>query len=81
MTTYNIYDNGGETIDRYTIVFRDETGELEYGHIGASNYPNTFYQHGNEVSEEFLKTQKLIDVSEVSPELQMAILRELQGEM
>ena len=80
MTYYNIYDNGGKTIDRYTIVFRDENGKLEYGNIGASNDPRGFYQHDNEVSEAFLKTQKLIDVSEVSPELQTAILRELQGE-
>jgi hypothetical protein len=46
------YDNGGKTIDRYTIVFtgryRHKTGGAQW-YVGSSAYPTHpqgFYQHG-----------------------------------
>ena len=42
------YDNGGETIDRYTVVFtRLNTGYTNYlGMSGAPTHPQGFCQHG-----------------------------------
>lgn len=45
-----IYDNGGATIDRYTVVlkaYRYPDGELEYPYLACSEHPfNSFGQHG-----------------------------------
>jgi hypothetical protein len=46
------YDYGGETLDRYTIVFtkkrvaKTTTSQGEFMYIGASSNPMGFYQHG-----------------------------------
>jgi hypothetical protein len=45
-----IYDNGGETFDRYTIVFTRKRFNGEFVIIGASGepcHPQGFYQHCN----------------------------------
>jgi hypothetical protein len=47
-----VYDNGGKTLDRYTIVDLDtkqkqrSTGKMVYDFIGASETGAGFYQHG-----------------------------------
>jgi len=56
-----IYDNGGESFDRYTIVFtgrydknKDEQGNKWYKYVGSSEnpyYPQGFYQHGESKNE------------------------------
>lgn len=49
MTKFKIYDNGGATLDRYTII--DQTpqgnaGDPYYITIGTSGNPAEFWQHG-----------------------------------
>lgn len=47
-----VYDNGGETFDRYTILFLKReyfAGGYYYNYVGSSTdpfHPQGFYQHG-----------------------------------
>ncbi len=82
---YQIYKSKDDKyIDEYTIVFMDSNGNIDSNYVSASNDPSTFYQHGYagdiDNFKEFLQNEQLVDVSTVSKELQMAILRELQYE-
>jgi hypothetical protein len=82
MTTYKIYDNGGKTLDRYTIVFNDENDdEAEYiYYIGASEDSTGFWQHGEaKVSEFSTGKDKLVDITQMTPEFQLKLLQEFQA--
>lgn len=80
---YQIYKSKDDAyIDEYTIIFIDSNGNIDSTYVTASDNPSAFYQHGyaGDIGnfKEFLNNEQLVDVSTVSKELQMAILRELQ---
>jgi len=44
-----VYDNGGDTVDRYTVVFTGRYRHKTFRYIsmnGAPYHPQGFYQHG-----------------------------------
>lgn len=77
------YDNGGKTLDRYTIVFKDRIRDLDGNswiqYIGC-NTPDSFWQHGEIRESEFGLTDRRIDVSALPAETQQQIFNEIQGE-
>ena len=79
-----IFDNGGETLDRYTIAlkgYRDHRGRTTYPYLGASEHPfapQGFGQHGE--SDEFLKGKHLgkrVAFDDCPPDVQAFIRQEL----
>ena len=57
----DVYDNDGETFDRYTVVIDNDLANC----IGMSNNPNHpqgYNQYAGVVSQKFLDTQKKIDI-------------------
>jgi hypothetical protein len=79
-----IYDNGGETFDRYTVIFKAFRARgygLVYPYIGASSHPfapQGFGQHGESrysIREPHLG--KRIAFDDVPPDVQMFIIQEL----
>lgn len=79
-----IFDNGGETLDRYTIAFRgyrDFSGRITYPYIAASERPfapQGFGQHGE--SDEYLRGKHLgkrIAFKDCPPDVQAFIRQEL----
>lgn len=64
-----IYDNGGKTLDRYTI-FLDETNDC----IGADTDGNGFYQHSTGVRGRHLG--KKVPYTSLSVELRRKLVQE-----
>ena len=80
---FKVYDNGGETLDRYTIVMNQPTvylGEEWIDYIGC-NTPNSYWQHGQARASEFSTGKdKRISASELPVESQLQLLKELEQE-
>ena len=81
MKNITIYDNGGKTFDRITIIFNDrkrvtKDGVL-YECIAASETGNGFYQHSEGMKGRHLG--KKIDFSKLSLPLQNKLLIELNN--
>ena len=55
-TVIDVYDNGGETFDRYTIVI-DEDYENCIGMSSNPNHPQGFNQYVGRVEKSFLDTE------------------------
>ena len=79
-----IYDNGGETLDRYTIALkarRDPLGRLYYPYLASSTSPfHSFGQHGE--SEHFLRGGHLgtrVAFEDVPEEVREFIRQGLKG--
>lgn len=77
-TNFAVYDNDGETLDRYTIIDlntkRKGLHNYFYDAIGASETGAGFYAHIECIKGSHLG--KLISFSDLSPELQKMILSE-----
>lgn len=75
-----IYDNGGETFDRYTVVFADGS-VLGIGDTG--NVPNGFCMHVGSIHEgsvtEGPHLGKRIFLEEMTKPAQKAVIAELQA--
>ncbi|RLD84447.1 MAG: hypothetical protein DRJ10_01225 [Bacteroidetes bacterium] len=70
-----IYDNKGETCDRYSIVFKEKEGDYNI-HLGLSNeptHPQGFSQWSQCVDGDHLGTK--IDFSELPINIQEHILK------
>ena len=79
MKNISIYDNGGKTIDRITVIFNDrkrvtKDGVL-YECIAASEKGSGLYQHSEAINGKHLG--KKIDFSKLSLPLQNKLLIEL----
>ena len=79
MKNISIYDNGGKTLDRITIIFNDrkivtKDGVL-YECIAASENGSGFYQHSEAMKGRHLG--KKIDFSKLSLPIQNKLLIEL----
>lgn len=76
-----IYDNGGESFDRITVVFNNtkrKEGNLNfYNAIGSCETGKTFYQHTTAQKGKHLG--KKIQFFELSDELQKRILEEIEN--
>lgn len=75
MKNVTIYDNGGKTYDRITIVFLDTKSKplycgrfYDYECIGSSETGDGFFQHSN--CQRGPHLGKKINFSDLSPELQ-----------
>ena len=79
MKNISIYDNGGKTIDRITVIFNDRKRVTKYGIlyecIAASENGSGFYQHSEAINGKHLG--KKIDFSKLSLPLQNKLLIEL----
>lgn len=75
MENIRIYDNGGETVDRYTVVVTENEGRIAvYGMSDRPFHPQGFCQFcGDEVSQEFLDTQTEIEFDALNMDVQSAI--------
>jgi len=80
MENINIWDNGGKTLDRYTVVFPDQS------YVGISEdpyHPCGFFQHGDGLKY-FVKQPKTfqgdkrISFEDLPIACQLAIIQELQ---
>lgn len=71
-----VYDNGGKTLDRYTIVhkkrYRRANNQKLYYAVGASETGSGFFQHCEAARGRHLG--KVISFSELSLELQKMII-------
>jgi len=76
-----VYDNGGKTIDRYTVIFKDfAEGQNEFAAVGMGDdvhSPQGFYQHTTAVPGEHLG--QMISFSELPEEHQRRIAEELDN--
>ena len=79
MKNISIYDNGGETIDRFTVIFNDRKRVTKegviYECIATSESGNAFYLHTEAMKGSHLG--KEIDFSKLSLPLQNKLLIEL----
>jgi len=65
----SVYDNGGETMDRYTVIIGDDA-------YGMGENPRGFNQYvgdAKSLSKAFLRTQKKVDVKKLNRDVQNAI--------
>jgi hypothetical protein len=73
-----IYDNGGKSYDRMTVIFKDrperQPGTFEA--IGASETGEGFYMHTTAVPGKHLG--KRVKFADLSPELQNMLKNEIQ---
>jgi hypothetical protein len=46
MKNVSVYDNNGETLDRYTIIDLNPIAPNTFIYVAAGNSPKTFWQHG-----------------------------------
>ena len=81
MKNLAIYDNGGETFDRITIVFlnekrKDRDGNYLYNAIASSQTGSGFFQHTEAMRGKHLG--KKITFDKLTPELQARIKNYLQ---
>ena len=81
MKNLAIYDNGGETFDRITIIFlnekrKDREGNYLYNAIGSSHTGSGFFQHTEAMRGKHLG--KKITFDKLTPELQARIKNYLQ---
>ena len=81
MKNLAIYDNGGETFDRITIVFlnekrKDREGKFLYNAIASSETGAGFFQHTEAMRGKHLG--KKITFDKLTPELQARIKNYLQ---
>lgn len=78
-----LYDNGGETLDRYTALFAHlESGETWY--LGMSEHPfhpQGFGQHGEGDVSGTMERDTLIDVASAPPDVQRCIRQEIEQEV
>ena len=70
-----IYDNGGDTLDRYTIFIDDEADDC----VGASEHGSGFYQHSVGTRGDHLGQE--VQFTNLSPELQAKLLPEIRGHL
>ena len=79
MENLTIYDNGGKSFDRITIIFNDQKRKTKdgilYEAIGSSETGSGFYQHTEAMKGRHLG--KKIQFKDLSIELQNRILIEL----
>ena len=80
MKNISIYDNGGKTLDRITIIFDKEKRHTKdgiiYNCIAASENGSGFYQHSEGMKGKHLG--KKITFDQLTPELQNKLLIELK---
>ena len=77
-----IYDNGGKTLDRYTVVFMDqpETHAGTFNSLGMSEHPfgpQGFGQHGAAVPGRHLGRR--IKLEDLPKDCKRLVLRESKG--
>lgn len=82
MKNLTIYDNGGETYDRITVIFNDTKkpclfGGVEYEAIAASETGRGFYQHT--IAQRGKHLGKKINFNNLSLPLQNKILIEINN--
>ena len=81
MENITIYDNGGKTLDRITVIFNDRKiatkDGIIYECIAASENGSGFYQHSEAMKGKHLG--KEIDFSKLSLPLQNKLLIELNN--
>ena len=81
MKNISIYDNGGKSYDKITVIFNDRKRATKYGFlyecIIASETGNGFYQHSEAMKGRHLG--KKIDFSKLSLPLQDKLLTELNN--
>ena len=79
MENISIYDNGGKTLDRITVIFDKEKRQTKdgilYNCISSSETGSGFYQHSEGMKGKHLG--KKIDFSKLSLPLQNKLLIEL----
>lgn len=79
MKNVRIYDNGGKTVDRYTVVYMDcQEGRGLYGALGMSAqpfHPQGFGQHCTAMPGRHLGLR--ITFEELPQDCQRAVLRDL----
>ena len=79
MENISIYDNGGKTLDRITVIFNDRKRVTKYGIIyeciAASETGSCFYLHSEAMKGRHLGNK--IDFSKLSLPLQNKLLIEL----
>lgn len=78
LTKCMVFDNGGESIDRYTIiypeVFTNHWGEKYRVYVGSSLYARGFFQHGEiPVMRSYCHLGKRIQLSDLHKDVQRAI--------
>jgi len=78
-----IYDNGGKTVDRYTVVYKNEesNGSIFWPYVGMSAnpfHPQGFGQHG-ELKFRYTrqKGEKVINFAELPLDCQKLVKRDL----
>ena len=80
MENISIYDNGGKTIDRITVIFDKEKRQTKdgilYNCVGSSETGSGFYQHSEAMKGKHLG--KKITFYQLTPELQKLIKKELE---
>lgn len=83
MKNIRIYDNGGKTLDRYTVVFMDqpEHPAPSFAVLGMSEHPfhpQGFGQHCTAMPGRHLG--KRIKFEQLPPDCQRCVLQDLRGE-
>ena len=81
-----IYDNGGETFDRYTVVYMPYsvgmTGPLIFPFVGMSEHPfhpQGFGQHG-ELDFRYTRSkgERVLNFADLPPDCQKLVLQDLE---
>ena len=71
LKTLSIYDNGGETFDRITVIFDDTKNGNTYDCLGCSYTGEGFFQHSTAMKGRHLG--KKISFEDLSKELQQTL--------
>jgi hypothetical protein len=79
-----IYDNGGKTVDRYTVVYTpfESGGETFFPYVGMSDspfHPQGFGQHG-ELRHRYTRQsgERVLNFAELPKDCQKLVLQDLQ---
>ena len=77
MARFRIFDNGGQTLDRYTIIDTHSLNDREYEAVSASKTGSGFYQH-IEVYIGWVQetTDRQIEFAELDENLQKMLVNE-----
>ena len=78
-----VYDNGGATVDRYTVLYEpyEARGEWFWPYIGmncAPFHPQGFGQHG-EARQRLVLSDKVINFEDLPEDCQQAVRNDLAG--
>ena len=78
----NVFDNGGKTTDRYTVVIFERGSYEVYGMSENASMPNGFNQYygqlGLDVEQSYLDEQKEIRLTDLPKAVLIAIIERLE---